>query len=194
MKIRFTLLATALVAPAAAGVAAHAQAVATATLPVQISAFAGVTGAYTGLESSRNVSITAGLDVGVRSFFGVSPALELRGTYPIADGRLVAQRNVLGGVRLGKRYSIARPYVDILFGRGQLDFLQGGYPNATGTFVYNQTTSNVISPGLGLDVDLLHHLGAKVDFQYQRYPTPAVASGNIYAKPLTFGIVYRLGF
>ncbi len=192
MKLKAAFLAAALAA--VSSTVAHAQAAATATLPVQISAFFGITGAYTGLESSRNLSVTGGLDVGVRSFFGISPALEVRGTYPVGDGRLVAERNVLGGLRLARRYNRLRPYVDILYGRGQLDFLQGGYPSPDRTFVYNETTSNVISPGVGVDLDLLHHLAAKADFQLQRYPTPAVASGNIYAKPLTLGVVYRFGF
>ena len=179
---------------AAHGVARAQAASATATLPVQVSAFAGITGAYTGLESSRNLSFTGGVDFGVRSFFGISPAIEARGTYPIGDGRLVAQKNLLGGVRLAKRYALLRPYVDVLFGRGQLDYLQGGYPSPSGTFIYQVTSSNIVSGGVGADLDLVRHLGLKADFQLQRYPTPAVASGAIYAKPLTLAIVYRLGF
>ena len=192
MRLR-TVFVVALVG-AGHAVARAQSAVATATLPVQISAFAGVMASYTGLEGSRNLGITGGLDVGVRSFFGISPALEVRGTYPFADGRLVAEKNLLGGVRLAKRYTLLRPYVDVLYGRGQLDYLQGGYPNASKTFVYQVTSSNVIAGGVGVDLDLARHLGLKADFQLQRYPTPAVASGAIYGKPLTLAIVYRLGF
>ena len=191
MRLR-TLIVVALLA--AAHGAARAQAGATATLPVQVSAFAGVTGAYTGLESSRNLSFTGGVDVGVRSFFGLNPAIEVRGTYPFADGRLVAEKSLLGGIRLAKRYTRLRPYADVLYGRGQLDYLQGGYPSPSHTYVYQVTSSNIIAGGVGVDVDFARHLGLKADVQIERFPTPAVASGAIYAKPFTLGIVYRLGF
>ena len=78
----------------AAGSAAYSQATATATAPLHFSAFGGVTGDFTGIGLAKNLSVTAGVDAGFRSVFGLFPSLEVRGTYPVDKGHVDAQKNV----------------------------------------------------------------------------------------------------
>jgi opacity protein-like surface antigen len=175
--------------------AAFAQAVPTATQKSAISVFGGATGTFTGLGSGKNLGITAGLDVRFPAFFGIDPSIEVRGTYPIHDGDIDSQENVVGGLKLEKiLLHRIHPYIDVLFGRGQIDYQGDGYPSLNGQYFYLQTPSNVFSPGAGVDLDLTPHLALKADAQFQRYTTPVTVSGTLYAKPLTVGVVYRFDF
>jgi hypothetical protein len=192
--LTLTFRALTLATFALAASALHAQAIPTATEALRLSAFAGGTGDFTGLKSGRNASFTAGVDLGIRSFFGIAPSVEIRGTYPVDTGGIDSQKYIAGGVKLEKRYYRFHPYVDFLFGRGQIDYHSGGYPSLDGRFVYIETPSNVISPGVGLDFDLGHHFAAKADAQLQYWKTPVTASGHIYAKPITIGLQYRFDF
>jgi len=173
---------------------AHGQAVPTATAGVQFSTFGGVTGAYTGVGLGRNLSITAGVDATFRPLFlGLYPSAEVRGTYPVDRGSVDGQKNVLGGLVLARHLGRLQPYGDILVGRGEVDY-NPPRANPTGTALYVQTGSLVISPGAGCNVQLNEHFDFKGDFQLQRYSTPVEASGSTYAKDFTLGIVYRLPF
>jgi hypothetical protein len=173
---------------------AAAQATPTATQNLQLSAFGGITGSYTGLESSRNLGITAGADIGFKPFHLFYPSAEVRGTYPIDNGTTAGEKNIMGGLKLERFYGQYHPYVDVLYGRNKIDYQDGGYPNATGTLLYIESIANVISFGGGVDIDLTPHFAAKLDGQFQRYGTPVTASGDIYAKAFTLGVVYRLDF
>jgi Outer membrane protein beta-barrel domain len=170
--------------------AAHAQAVPTASANIQLSAFAGVSANYTGVELARNGDVTAGVDIGFRPFAGFFPGLEARGSYPIAKGNLVNQENFLGGIRLGRRKGNFNPYGDVLFGRGKLNF-PNGLSTPTNTFIVLSNTTNVLSFGGGLDYNLSQHFGVKGDFQFQKYDTPVAASGSVFSKVFTAGITYR---
>ncbi|NYF79175.1 hypothetical protein [Granulicella arctica] len=172
---------------------AHAQADPTATQRLRLSAFGGATGTDTGLNSGKNIGITAGLDLGFRSFFSLRPSVEVRGTYPIDKGSVDSQKNFLGGLKVEERFGRFHPYADILFGRGQINY-DGGYPNASNTLLVLRSVSNVISPGVGLDLDLTNHLAFKADAQIQRYETPVTTSGVLYSKPITLGVIYRFDF
>lgn len=169
----------------------QAQAMPTATQPIRLSAFAGLTGTYTGLASGRNLGITAGVDIGSHSLFSLRPSIEIRGTYPIDKGGTDNQRNILAGLKLAKAYDRLLPYGDVLFGRGQINY-PNGYPNPLQNFLYFQSFSNVLSFGAGIDVPLSEHLQLKADAQVQRYSSPVADSGRLYSKPFTLGIVYRL--
>jgi hypothetical protein len=171
---------------------AVAQATPAATQPIHLSAFGGITGSYTGLEQSKNLGITAGVDVSFKPFYRLYPSAEFRGTYPIDDGTVAAEKNFLGGLKLERPYGFTHPYGDILYGRNKIDYLDGGYPNANGTLLYIESISNILSFGGGVDIDLTPHFAAKFDGQFQRYETPVTASGAIYAKAFTVGVVYRL--
>ncbi len=184
-----TLLGSALVACALA----HAQAIPAAVKPFDVSAFGGATGTYTGLNGGRNLGITAGGDISFRQFRMFYPSVEVRGTYPIDDGKVDAQENILFGVKVERYYKNFRPYVDFLYGRGKITYQNGGYPNPSRTLLYLDSVSNVFSIGGGLDYTLSDHLALKLDAQFQRYGTPVTTSGALYSTPLTLGVVYRFG-
>ncbi|MBW4040265.1 MAG: porin family protein, partial [Acidobacteria bacterium] len=183
----------AVVACLSSSITASAQAVPTAAQTLHVSAFGGLTGTYTGIAGGRNLGITAGVDLGIRPVFAFYPSLELRGTYPIATGSIDSQRNILGGINLARSYGRLHPYGDLLFGRGQINY-GAGRVTPDRTAYYIQSFSNVLSPGLGLDLDLSDHLAVKFDAQLQRYSSPVTTSGHLYAKPLTLGVTYRFGF
>jgi hypothetical protein len=173
---------------------AKAQSSPTATQPLRISAFGGATGTFTGLESGKNLGITAGIDLTARPFYSFYPSLEVRGTYPFAEGHIDSQRNILVGLKVEKFYDRLRPYADILFGRGSIHYENGGFPDPSNTFLYLQSPSNVLSVGGGADYNLTDRFAVKAEVQFQRYSTPVTVSGYLYAKPITVGLVYRFDF
>lgn len=183
-------------AVALAGAAAQAQnSSPTADKLVELSAFGGLTGTYTGLSGGRNLGITAGVDVGIRSFHGFRPFLEGRGTYPVDDGHIDAQKDALGGIRVERMIlPKLRVYGDFLLGRGEIDYQNGGYPSLDGHYLFLSSTSNVYSPGVGAEYRLTEHVSALADVQLQRWDTPATASGTLWAKPITLGARYRFNF
>lgn len=177
-----------------------AQSIPTASRGFVPSAFAGITGTYTGLNGGRNLGITAGLDLGFKPFFGLLPSIEVRGTYPVDNGSIVGEEHVEGGLRVQKRYGRFRPYADFLFGRGELNYQKGGYPVPLQAFRYLQTTTNVASPGLGVEIDATPHFALLLDGQFQIWDVPFDPSGQsansskIYSFPGTIGVVYRFNW
>lgn len=177
-----------------------AQSVATASRTVAPSAFGGLTGTYTGLNGGRNLGITAGLDVALRSFYGFSPAIEIRGTYPVDNGQVVGEKSAEGGLRLQKRIGRFRPYADFLFGRGEMNYQNGGLIVPLQAFRYIQTTTNVLSPGVGVEADVTPHFALLLDAQFQHWGVPYDPSGNgsgsgsIWSVPTTVGVVYRFNW
>lgn len=170
---------------------AVAQALPTATQTAHLSAFAGGTGVFTDLLGGHNLSITAGLDLSISSFNGFHPSIELRGTYPIHSGTIAGLKNGLIGGRIDHQYGNFRPYADFLLGRGQIDYQSGGF--IVGPITYISSTTNVYSPGGGVDYDFTDHFSVKADFQYQFWNTPVVASGSIHPAVGTLALVYRFG-
>ena len=196
MLLKSFRIAAVLLGSAAASISvqAHAQALPTASANVRLSAFAGFSGNLTGLESAKNGDVTAGIDVGLRPFFGFYPALEGRGMYPVDRGQLVSVDDLLAGLRVGRHYGRFMGYGDFLYGRALLKYANGGLPDATGTLYYLQNTSNALSGGAGVDWDLTAHFGLKADLQVQHYNSPVVVEGTLNSKIVTVGVVYRLGF
>jgi opacity protein-like surface antigen len=174
---------------------AHAQSAPTAEKLLEISTFGGVNGTYTGLAGGKNLGITAGVDVGVRSFYGFRPFLEGRGTYPVDGGEIDRQKNALGGVRV-ERFILPRLrlYGDFLLGRGEIDYQNGGFPEPSGNYLILSSTSNVYSPGAGAEYRLTSQLSGLVDVQFQRYETPAAPTGTLWSKPIMLGVRYRFNF
>ncbi len=152
-----------------------------------------MTGTYTGLSGGKNLGITAGIDMSLKPFHLFYPSAEVRGTYPIDDGKVDSQENILFGPRIERYYGNFRPYVDFLYGRAKIDYQNGGYPNPAGTLLYLDSVSNVYSFGGGLDYTLTDHFAFKIDGQFQHLSVPVTSSGTIYSKPLTIGVVYRFG-
>jgi hypothetical protein len=171
---------------------AQAQALPTATAGFSISAFGGFSANYTGLALAKNGDVTAGVDVGFRSFAGFYPSLEGRGMYPVDKGQTVNMENLAGGIRLARHKNRFQGYGDALFGRGKLNF-PGGYPDAAGNFEVLSNTSNVLSFGGGVDYFTTGHFGFKGDFQFQRYQTPVTLDGQLYSKVFTAALIYRFG-
>jgi hypothetical protein len=181
--------------------ASVAQSGPTAVQPLQLSVFGGLSGVYTGLAPSavsanapqgKNLSITAGVDLGLLSHHGIRPTIEVRGTLPVDKGDVDAEKSVLFGGRfdfwMGHRL---HPYADFLFGRGQTEY-PGGY--IFGNYQYNLTTTNVLSPGGGVDFDVTPQIAIKGDIQYQRWGSAPTASGAVWSKPITVAVVYHFDF
>jgi len=160
--------------------------------PLGLSAFGAATGTWTNIAGGRNLGITAGADVAFLTFRRIRPVAEVRGTYPVYDGHVDSQKNVLVGLRLERQYGRFLPYVDFLAGRGAIDYQNGGYPY--NGFLYIRTVSTVYSPGFGVDVDVTRHWAAKADFQYQHWDAPSVPAGVINPRVLSVGAVYRFDF
>jgi hypothetical protein len=173
---------------------AHAQATPVATQSLQLSAFGALTGTYTGLSGGRNLGFTAGADLGFYPYRSFYPSLEIRGTLPAFKGHVDNQKNILAGLKVERHYGRFHPYADILFGRAAIHYANGGYPNPANDFLYTETPTNVLSPGVGLDLTLTDHIALKGDAQFQRLSTPVTVSGHIYAKPLSLGVIYRFNF
>lgn len=172
----------------------HGQAVPTASKSYTLSAFSAGNLTYTGLEGEKNSGITAGVDLSFHRRFGLYPSFEVRGTYPLAMESVGSVKNLLGGILLVKHFGNIHPYADILVGRGEITYGNGGYPNPEGTYQYLQSASTVISPGIGADYPLTRSWALKGDFQFQRYSTPVTASGTLFTKPISIGVVYTLNF
>ena len=191
MKSRF--FAWLLVLAALPAKAVLAQAMPTATRGLDLSAFVGVAGVNTGLSGGRNLSFVVGADFGFVPIHGVRPTLEVRGLYPIDSGNLVSQKSILVGPRadflLNRRL---RPYGDFLFGRGQMNYGAPGY--RFNGFYYVETTTNVYSPGGGVDYDLSPHLSVKIDAQFQHWGFTPTPSGSVWTTVATVGILYHVGF
>ena len=167
---------------------AHAQAGPTASQQLALSAFGAGTGTFTGL--GKNVAITAGADLAFLTYRRYRPVLEVRGTYPIDNGKVAGEKDVLAGLRVERQFGQLHPYVNFLVGRGEIDY--NGYQ--VGDFIYLKTTSTVYSPGFGVDYDVNQHWAAKLEAQIQRWDTPVRDSGNIYSKAISVGAVYRFDF
>ena len=174
---------------------ARAQSEATAVQSLDLSAFGAVNDTHTGLVGGQNAGITGGVDLGIRRFSWFRPSIEVRGTYPFYRGDTDSAKNILGGLKFEKRYFHRyHPYVDVLFGRGEIEYANGGYPNPQETFRYTKSPSNVYVAGGGLDVDLTYHFALKADVQFERYATPVTTTGHLYTEPYSIGVVYRFNF
>jgi hypothetical protein len=191
---RVVLTLAALLATTSWACAALAQdAHPTATRQLQLSAFGGASGVFTGLEGGKNFSITAGGDLGLPPFRGVRPTLEVRGTYPADHGLIDSQKSVLGGLRVDFLLNHRlRPYGDILYGRGQMNYgLTGYYFNH---YIYSLTTTYIGAAGVGFNYDLNQHLALKVDAQVERWGGAPTNEGRVYTTVGTAGIVYNFTF
>jgi opacity protein-like surface antigen len=169
--------------------AASAQAAPAGTQKLQLSAFAAATGTFTGLEGGKNLGITVGADVTFLNFRQFSPSFEARGTYPINKGHISSQKNFLLGPKVEYPLGKFHPYVDFLFGRGQIDYHAPGF--ILGNTLYINTNTFIYSPGVGVDYNLTHNLALKADAQFQHWNTPVTASGSIHPVALTLGVVYN---
>jgi opacity protein-like surface antigen len=168
---------------------ASAQAAPAGTQKLQLSTFVAATGTFTGLEGGKNLGITAGADLTFLNFRQFRPSFEARGTYPINQGHISSQKNFLLGPKVEYPLGKLHPYVDFLFGRGQIDYHAPGF--ILGNTLYISSNTFIYSPGVGVDYSLTHNLALKADAQFQHWNTPVVSSGTIHPTALTFGVVYK---
>jgi opacity protein-like surface antigen len=168
---------------------ASAQAAPAGTQKLQLSTFVAATGTFTGLEGGKNLGITAGADLTFLNFRQFRPSFEARGTYPINQGHISSQKNFLLGPKVEYPLGKLHPYVDFLFGRGQIDYHAPGF--ILGNTLYISSNTFIYSPGVGVDYSLTHNLALKADAQFQHWNTPVVSSGTIHPTALTFGVVYN---
>jgi opacity protein-like surface antigen len=172
--------------------AASAQTAPAGTQKLQLSAFAAATGTFTGLEGGKNLGITVGADLTFLNFRQFRPSFEARGTYPINKGHISSQKNFLLGPKVEYPLGKFHPYVDFLFGRGQIDYHDPGF--IFGNTLYINSDTFIYSPGVGADYNLTHNLAIKADVQFQHWDTPVTASGSIHPTALTLGVVYSFDF
>jgi len=171
---------------------ARGQSIPIATQQIQISAFGAVTPVLTNLGGGKNIAVTAGADiifVGLRQY---RSALEIRGTYPIADGSVNKQKSFVAGPTVEYPIGRFRPYADFLVGRGAVRYLGNGY--VFGNERYISSSTFVYSPGLGLNYIATHHLAFKADLQYQNWNVPTVPSGSISPLVISIGWNYMFDF
>jgi hypothetical protein len=174
-------------------VRAYGQASPTAVQPLRISAFGGLTATDTGLASGKNAGITAGLDIGFLPLFRLYPSAELRGNYAFDQGSVDGQKSILGGLKIAAHLGRIQPYGDFLFGRGEMNYASGFQRSHTNIF-YTQSSSNVISPGGGVDLTLSDRWAMKFDVQLQHWSSPVTPTGHQYATAGTLGITYHFDF
>lgn len=143
-----------------------------------------------GTQAGGNIPLTVGADVRFRERFGISPSVEVRGTYPISRGSANSFKDILGGVRVGEVYPRWRPYVDALFGRGQISY-NPPLPDPTNSFRYVSSVSTVISLGAGVDVPVSNRFLIKLDGQAQHFDCPVTTSRTVWPRMYQAGVVYR---
>jgi hypothetical protein len=183
--ILFTLCAL-----AAGPLHAFAQGGSTASRRITPSVFAGVAGVDTGLDSGHNLSLTAGADLAFLPDSCLHPAIEYRGTYAFANGQVDSLKTHLGGIKFSKPYRRFRPYADLLAGRGETIYANGGHQVPGKLIFYTRSSSNVFSLGGGTDIFAAGHIALKLDFQMQRYSSPVTTSGHVYSEVVAAGLVY----
>lgn len=189
-----TYISIMICAVACRGGTALAQSLPTATQPLRILMFAGATATYTGLDSGKNAGITAGADLSFPAYGGLYPTLEIRGTFPFDKGSVDSQKNILGGLKVALHRGRLLPYANLLLGRGEITYPGKGHQVPGTSIFYTKSSSIVVSPGAGFDLDLRDQLAFKIDLQLQHYATKVTTSGHIYAEAITAGLVYRFDF
>lgn len=165
------------------------------------SAFVMVGGTYTGVgpfgnathrNGGKNLALTAGGDLDFLSFGNFMLGAEVRGSYPLDSGHVVGEKSILGGARVSYvTGNLIRPYADGLFGRGQMNYQDGGY--AVGNLLYSQTATNIYDFGGGAEFDIMRQISLKVDVQAQHWNTPVIPSGHVWSAQGSIGAAYRFG-
>jgi hypothetical protein len=139
------------------------------------------------------LSFTAGADIGFQPHWGLYPSLEIRGTVPLASGDVASQKNFLAGVQLSKPYGRFTPYVNFLGGRTEFRYNSFPFTPDFSTY-YVQSTSNLFSPGGGVDFTISRQVSLKADAQFGLYSSPVVASGRGVLSSVSVGLDYRFSF
>lgn len=170
----------------------RAQSEPTASRPLDLSTFMGVSRTDVGIDGGRNLGITAGVSLSFPRCAGLVPSLELRGTMPLGEGSIVNEKNFAIGLQVAKplRRSVV-PFANFLVGRNQFSYLNGGLEVPETNVVYTKSASNLFSPGFGMLLHVGSKLSVRIDTQFQYLKTPVTASGYLISIPTTVGFVYH---
>jgi hypothetical protein len=195
----------------------QAQAMYTATQQETLSVWAGATGTDVNLPYGNsgsavpvatctncpalspfygggNVGISVGVNLRVWQYHGFLPSVEVRGTFPIYKGTIAAEENAMVGIKIERPLGRYHPYGEFFFGRSEINYQGSGYISLNGLELYQQTISNVLAPGLGVDIDLTHHFAAKLDGQLWHQTVPITTSGKLNSYAVAVGAIYRFDF
>jgi hypothetical protein len=181
-----------LLLPLFAGTCAWAQAKCTASAPLDISFFGGLSTASLGVAGARETALTTAVDIAVRQVAGFHPSFEVRAMQPLSSGQALTESSLLGGLRLNRTFGKVQPYADFLFGRAQLQYENGGITVPQTNVVYTQSAGNVYSAGGGVSIEVSQRISIRADAQFQLVSSPVVSSKRIDTVPFTIGVVYHL--
>lgn len=163
---------------------AYAQASATASRGEDLSVFGGYVNGVPDYGPYRNNGAAFGLDFTQYIHFPIKPAIEARAN--ILSGKTVNEHTYLFGIRgQGNVFHHYYPYADFLAGPGNIhfNFNNNGYLG---------DNSIVYSYGGGVDIDLIGHFQAKIDFQGQHWKTGNAVT--LTPSILLLGITYHIPF
>jgi len=154
-----------------------------------IGVFAGYANVQTDFDSSVDGAHDRGFQVGVNYNFSrslrtthLTPSFEARGTF--SPGSNVNMGTGLFGPRIETSiFHRFHPYADVFVGFGNIDINKQIVPG------YYHDDSFIQAVGGGLDVDLVLHLEAKMDYQREFWQF----QGSTRFEPATFaiGLGYR---
>jgi hypothetical protein len=167
------------------------QAASTASRPLDLSTFVGISGTDTGLNGGRNFGVTAGMSLAFPRSCGLIPSAEIRGTTPLSEGSIVSEKNATFGLQIAKPIGRVQPFANLLFGRGQFSYLNGGMPVPQTNVIYTKSASNLFSPGFGALLEINSAFSVRADAQFEFFKTPVITSEYLISIPLTLGIVYH---
>ena len=171
-----------------------AQALPTSSAQFRLSAFGGVTGVKTGYLDGKNLGVSAGVNFNFWEYHKVHFAAEYRGTLPLDKGNHDGQKVQLIGLQASFPVGRFHPYGDFFFGRGEISYAPPGAEVPNTYIIYTRSSSNVLAPGGGVDIDLTPHLAFKADIQLERYSVPVTTSGKLNATSGTLGFIYHFHF
>ncbi len=171
---------------------ASAQASVTARRLLTPSVFVGATGVETGLDSGRNLSLTAGVDLSFHPVWRFKPALEYRGTLALDKGQVDSLKNNLFGIKGFTNLGRLEPYVDLLAGRIETTYAGSGYRLPDTNIFYTQSSSNLFAVGGGADFLATNHFAVRVDLQLQHASSPVTSSHSVHSATGMIGLVYTL--
>lgn len=191
--VRFVVLLCGLMSSLALSVTADAQSLSTASKGAEISFFGAYAVGTTDYGPHTLKGISAGGDFTIFPHFVLKPSLEVRGNELFAND-LTEKTVLVGGRGQVDWRGRFHPYADVLVGGGEIVFHPDPVPGYTGD------RGKVYSYGGGINIDVTHHVAAKLDFQQQNWNlgpnSYAVASGDFTLTPRLFsaGITYTLPF
>jgi hypothetical protein len=171
----------------------HAQARPTASRVAQVSVFGGWAPTQTDFGYHTKNGYMFGGDFGVfPARWWLSPALEFRYTH--ARNNPVTETSYLVGPRFQRDFGRFRPYGDVLFGVGKIDYHPVIVPGDA------HDSGRNISYGGGLDIGLTHHVYLKLDFLQQNWNLGKdgnfANTGDYTLSPrnATVGVVYDFSY